>query len=270
MSGSWMQRLKRWFHAEPPLSDVVDSRSFERLCREDPVAARAALLADQRSLADELEQTYQAYEERLASVSLRLRRMTDEEVQREATVLRNAQDGLRRLIRRIDASAKTARELERELHEWEGRGDEPGPQHADHPLVRAEVIRSELATRGDLQRMIAISPEESPFRLAVPSEPEQEEAVEPEGPRVIAFGSYETSSDEPESLHHPDPAHLLTVIRMETHEAERWHGHHQTDPESLEQVHYLRDLHAALKRIDREKGIRRNRLAYAVRMREEV
>ena len=57
---------------------------------------------------------------------------------------------------------------------------------------------------------------------------------------------------------------------METHEAERWHGHHQTDPESLEQVHYLRDLHAALKRIDREKGIRRNRLAYAVRMREEV
>jgi hypothetical protein len=267
MSGSWIDRLKRWFRTEPPLSDVIDPRSFEQLCRENPAQARAALLADQRSLADELERTYAAYEDRLASVSMRLRYMSDADVEREARTLRDAQDGLRRLIRRIDASAKTARDLERELREWERREDEEGPQHADHPIVRAELIRSELATRGDIRRIVAIAPERSPFRLAVPSEPEPEEALVAEGPRVIAFGRYEEVSDEPESIHHPDPTHLLTVIRMETREAERWHGHHRADPESIEQIRYLRELHAALKRIDREKGIRRHRMEYAVRMR---
>lgn len=268
MKGSWIDRLRRWLQKESPSSDRFDPRTFDQLCREDPASARAALVADQRSLSEELERTYTAYEERLEAVSSRLRTLSPEDIEREARVLREAQDGLRRLIHRIEASAKTARDLERELHEWERRGDEEGPWHADHPLVRAEVVRSELASRGDIRRIFAIPPEQSPFRVASVPEVAPEEEEEAPQPRVIAFGRYEEPATAREPLHSPDPEHLLHVIRLETREAERWHGHHESDPEAIVQLRHLRDLHAALKRIDRERGIRRDRMAYAVHMRE--
>ncbi len=63
---------------------------------------------------------------------------------------------------------------------------------------------------------------------------------------------------------------LLPAIRDATREAERWHAIPQTAQveEALEQVRQLRELHASLKLLDRQLGVRRDRLALAMRMRD--
>ncbi|MEO5927693.1 MAG: hypothetical protein ABIO72_03145 [Patescibacteria group bacterium] len=265
MNRSWIERLSRWFRKGPPSSVSFDPVSFERICREDPASARAALESDQRSLADELERTYAAYSERLESAAGRLAGMSDEDVAREARLLRESQDGLRRILRRIDASAHTARHLERELSDWESCGNTEGPRHADHPLVRAEIIRSELATRGEMQQIVAISPEQSPFRVVI----ERQAYTPADFEEPVSLPMADAEEEIPfETLASLDPDHLLGTIRLETREAERWHGHHDPDRDALDQVKQVRQLHAILKRIDREKGIRRDRTVYAIHMRD--
>jgi hypothetical protein len=264
MPRSWIERLTRWFRKEPPSSVAFDPASFEKLCNEDPAAARDALEADQRSLADELERTYSAYSERLESAASRLAGMSDDDVAREAKILRDAQDGLRRILRRIDASAQTARQLERELSDWESRERVEGPRHADHPLVRAEIIRSELTTRGEFQQPVAIPPEQSPFRIVI----EERQPYTPgDFEEPINMPMADVEDEIPfETLASVEPEHLLHTIRFETREAERWHGHHDPDQDAIEQVKQVRQLHAILKRLDREKGIRRDRMTIAIHM----
>jgi len=217
-------------------------------------------MADQRVLAEELERTTAAYEERLMGLAGRLSAMSPEDVEREARTLRDAQDALRRMLRRIDASSKSARELERELADWEARGEDDAPLHADHPSVRAEIARSELASRERARRLVAIPLDASPFRIMAEPVAQHYEEVEETMP------AYEPVSVE--SLPHPDPMHLIHVIRLETKEAERWHGNPDPDHDALIQVKQVKYLHSILKRLDRERGVRRDRTAFTIQMRE--
>lgn len=261
MGASWVERIRHWLHAEPASSTAFDPIRFEKLCLEDPKAAQAALAADQRELAAELERTYKAYEERLQTVAARLSTLSPENLQREARTLREVQDGLRRTLRRIDASSRSARELERELQEWQQRESESGPPHADHPQVRAEIIRSELAARKGVVTLATVAPERSPFRLREPvvfSPEEQIQAVE----------EPLTEEAQTEMLPDIDPQHLVGLIRQETREAERWHAIPMPDYEAIEQVRQVKALHVILKRLDRERGVQRDRLSLAVQMRE--
>lgn len=261
MAPSWGERIRRWFHADPQPSGSFDPARFERLCLENPAAAHAALMADQRELADELERTYAAYEERLNDLAARLSMLSPEDIRREARVLREAQDGMRRTLRRIDVSARSAKDLERELQEWEHRREESGPPHADHPLVRAEIIRSELMARGGLSRVSTIDPESSPFRV-------HDTVPLPVQDRMEAEDVSDVEEDDMDSIPSLAPDDLVGVIRMETREAERWHAIPEPDYEAIEQVRQVKTLHALLKRLDREQGINRDRVAFAIHMRE--
>lgn len=260
MKQPWLDRLRNLFRRERQGSSVFDPVQFERLCLENPAAAQAVLQADQRELAEELEKTYGAYQAKLEEVAARLASLSPSEVRREARLLREAQDAMRRMLRRIEISSMTAQQLERELQEWKTRAEEGGPLHADHPRVRAEIIRSELASRGTGWPPAVIPWEASPFRASAPS------------PMHSAEDFEETEEDEGEGIMadhsdmRPDPEQLVRVIRLETREAERWHALPEADAEAIVQVRHLKELHGILKRLDRERGIRRNRLDLAVRM----
>lgn len=259
MATSWSSRIRRWFRREPPFSGSFDPHAFEQLCREDPEAAREALRRDHRELAEELAQTSSAYQERLKAFSKRLDSLTPRALEQELSVLRSAQDAIRRMLRRIDASEREAGELEEELREWESRADEPGVRHADHPDVRAEIIRSELAARGRMPRLTAIPRDTSPFRDLECVEMTNDETT-----------SSESSLDErlpEEDVSFPDANHLLHTIRHLTRDAERWHESPAMDREVVEDLAQLRSLHAVLKRLDRAQGVQRDRVSFAVRMR---
>lgn len=261
MPEPWRERIRRWLRLGPRFSGSFDPAAFERLCAEDPSAARGALALDQRELADELGRTYAAYREKLDMLEARVRGMGASDVRREAAALRDAQDAIRRTLRRIDASARSAEELEDELREWEARRGERGPRHADHPDVRLEIVRSELHARGRAPELRAIPMEESPFgRLscAMPADP---------GPRTPDAAAWIRPSDDVGGLPPPDPDHLVLAIRQMTREVERGLSSENPDLETLDDLHELRSLHAVLKRLDRERGASRDRVALAVRMR---
>lgn len=269
---SWLKSLKDLF-APPQNRTAVqsfDPAAFIRVCEEDPARAKALLAADQMSLAQEIEETFQAYDERLEELASRTHRLSPKEVKREAKQIRQAQDALRRALRRVEVSAKTAKELERELSLWEERENDAQDLHADHPAVRAEMIRSELAVRGEKAR-----PREEPraVKVAVPAAPPVNAAlwlthddIHPESTDIWDGGM----EDDTEPLPSPEAEHLLRAILEATREAERWHAlpEEEHDEDALYQLHQVRELHAALKQLDREYGIRRDRMAYAVSPRE--
>jgi len=260
MSEPWRERIRRWLRLKPPLSGSFDPAAFERLCEEDPVAARDALFLDQRELTDELERTYATYQEKLKGLEARIRCIPASEVKQEAEGLREAQDSIRKTLRRIEASARSARDLEAELLEWEARQGEDGPLHADHPDVRVEIVRSELVTRGSAPDMRAIPMEETPFGRVGCVMPAR---METEGETVEMPINLE---DEDIELPDPDPDQLVRTIRQMTREAERGLSVPDPEPEAIEDLRRLRELHALLKRLDRERGATRDRIALAVRM----
>jgi len=270
---SWITAMGDWLGGRtniPATSRSFDPAAFIRVCEEDPEEARAMLAADQSALAREIEMTFEVYDARLEELATRVHALSPAEFKREAKKIREAQDGLRRALRRLEVSAKTAKELERELKLWQDRTND-APLHADHPSFRSEIIASELRSRGlTVKEDVKVPAPEGERIFATPksenaalwltqmerSEPEEEET--PPADQVH------------EPLTMPQVEYLLQAIREATHEAERWHAvpPEEQDEEAVLQVRQLRDLHAALKKIDREQGVSRDRIELAVWPRE--
>lgn len=252
--------MKQWFspsaQSESSFGVPETDYSDERL-RD----LRKELEQEQRGLAHDIEELFRAYDGRLQGLSMRLRGLSERDIEREESSIRQAQDELRRLIRRFQASLRTRQELERELAEWSDRHDS-GSFRADHPRVRAEIARSELEVREpvSIRSSAASRSERRPVEMSV--------AVIEIPPDVESDSrmALEAQLPEAEPLSQVDTEHLLRSIREATREAERWHAMPLTseDDDALLQLHHLRELHAVLKRRDRVQGVRRDRVALAV------
>jgi hypothetical protein len=144
---SFLDRVSRWFH---PSMSFRAARM--EACLEDPDAALALLQDEQRRLSQELEETFLAYDAKSRSLAKRIAVMGEDSVtEQEVDRLRSEQSELWRLIRRAQAAARTTRMLERELDEWRGREAGTIPDgHPDHPVVRAEIVGSELRIRENM------------------------------------------------------------------------------------------------------------------------
>ncbi len=241
---SFRSAIRRWY-----AGDGTDS---------DRSNVTEELIQEQHALADEIERLFRVFHERLETLAHQARELSSNEFAHGADLLRAEQDSLRRALRRLDATARSTRELEQELDEWTFR-EENGALHADHPSVRMEIVASELVTRGAER----------------PPRPTHEDADD----NAILFVTEEDGRGSPpqkiisetyEPLPIVDVGHLLSAIRDATRETERWHAvpDEALDDDALVQVHYVRELHAILKRLDRRHGIVRDRVALAVNSRE--
>jgi hypothetical protein len=254
---SWWSSVSNWLRAP---------RSSQQQTEETgDVHARRQLCEEQRALSSDIEKLFRVYDAKVRQLSSRLQGLSAEELEREVQDIRQTQDALKRLVRRAEVSTKTTSQLERELAGWESRGAE-GELHADHPLIRAELIRSELLSRDPRSGVGSARPiMSSSLELAAPRV-EASEAIPLDEPVV------EERSQQVPVVFLPeiDATQLLAAIRDATREAERWHGvpDVQHDDEALAQLHHVRDLHAILKRLDRRRGVRRDRLAIAIRLSE--
>lgn len=226
-----------------------------------PSAARAFLAQDQTRLAQEIEEMYGLYDQRLQSLATRIKTLSEDDLARELESLREAQDDLRTLIRRFQVALKGTEELHRELDGWQGQKHDRSPLHADHPLVRSEIIRSELALR-DEDRL---------RQEALPIEPEPPVSL----PFVAPLSAFPSSrQDAPEAyrilIHEVDPVqvpsevHLIQAIREAVRETNRWHAVHpsQHSQDAVDQAKQLKYLHAILRRLDKQQGITRDRSLY--------
>lgn len=112
--------------------------------------ALAELQEEQARIAQELEDTFVAYDKKLQAMARRLSGLDREPVtDRELRKVREEQLELWRLVRRAQAGSRTTGELKRELQEWSMReSGAVGYGHPDHPGTRVELVASELRVRG--------------------------------------------------------------------------------------------------------------------------
>lgn len=240
------------------VSGVVSKQFIKQCVGSDPEDLHALVEREQQDLEREVTETVQAIQGRMKILLQQIKELPAKNIQAELNTIHEAQDALRRLMRRYAASAKHSLELERELELWQQRMDEEGDLFADHPKVRSEIIRSELASRGITtpERRITQAP-------ILPSQCQdasssQKNAVPDTGPTFMP---------------HPDSAYLIQAIREATREAELWHAQYAEDPlyfkEAVDQVRQVRNLHAALKKVDRTQGVNRDRIALAIQLRDD-
>ena len=234
------------------------SRLFLRLPpspREDESCAEAKaemehLRSVQRVLSREIEEVFRDYDQQLQGLTAQLQAagtMEDQVALSHALAdIQERQASLWRILFRFQATGKTSQMLLRELAEWEERADGE---------LRAEMLRSELAVREVAAREV-----------------EEEESSERELREAILSFPLPTSPMVPEEILPPamNDQDIIVAIREATREAERWHAlsHSVHDHEAIIQVHHVRELHGALKVFDREHGIRRERLPFAIRIRD--
>ncbi len=201
-------------------------RPSSKRCEDDPDGAVGLLQEEQARIAQELEETFLAYDKKLQAMARRLAGADGVPVtKKELRKLKDEQLELWRLVRRAQASSRTTRELKRELQEWKTR--EPGAVgfgHPDHPETRAELVSSELRVRGAGRAPVRVDP----------------------GP------SWTHDTDE----------RLLRELWNRRREMERIMEHHPNE-ESVRElatfVSELRELHAHLRLHDRRNGIERER-----------
>ena len=194
-------------------------------CEEDPLGALAELQEEQARIAQELEETFMAYDHKLQAMAERLGSQDREPSSKELANLRQEQLDLWRLVRRAQAAVRSTRELERELSEWTERTDVAAPHgHPDHPHTRAEIVGSELRVRGG-----STSASSEEMRSARISPRAMEMPATQDVLPTVAFSQGMVQALSPE-WQATDEAHILRELASRERELERLHDALDIDP----------------------------------------
>jgi len=250
---TWLDKAAAFLTGGPKSGDA--SRAFKSAaCASTGKKNKLALR--QRDLAERLEELFRAYEERMEELAQCIRSLDEGCSEAEAERIKGLQESMRQAFLRLDAASRPAQDLKRDLMYWQNREAEAEAQE------RIEILGSELALRGE--------------KFSAPRETLETDETEKAPVGTVAIQLMEqrddilpANSDTEDSLYLPDEACLLCAIREATHEAERWHAIPVTgeDEDALVQVHHVRELNGALKEYDRKRGVSRDRLPLAIRLR---
>jgi len=235
--------LRRHSHAVD-VAPALEASLEERLA--DPVGRLAELQDEQRRIADELEDTFIAYDRKLQGAAKRIASLgADSLTPKEWERLRAEQLELWRLLRRAQAAQRSTRALAREVEEWRAVDSGVLPEgHPDHPETRAEIVESELRVRGvfaTVSRAAQEEAEESPVIL------EEEGRLGEEGTEAHLV------SDRGPA---PEWTHVLTddLLLQEIHQHERELARTTAPSDIADLLRSLRDLHASLRFYDRKQA----------------
>ena len=251
---SWFKDIGAWFGRTPQADQMQrGGKTRNSQNKEGLSQAKAVLAAEQAELAREVEGLLRAYNEKVESLAWRVRSLPPQASAAEVAHIREIQRELKLVVQRLDAAVKSRQELEKDLVDWRER--ESGSQ-------RAEIIRSELRIRGLGEEMPADLP-----GIGVDYRP-----LSQCGPFARKIGDLDDGREDwnEEDLLFLDEEQLVAAIRDATREAERWHAipEEELDEDALAQVHHVRELNALLKRLDRQRGVERDRIDIAISTRE--
>lgn len=235
--------------AASPLLDAPVQRTQMEECLEDPVSALIELQDEQRLIADELEDTFLAYDRKLQAAAKRMASLGSASVTpEERERLRAEQLELWRLVRRAQAAGRSTRELVREVREWHMHEPTVAPEgHPDHPETRVEIIESELRVRG-----IAAPTAQEPVRSASDITASSNDHSGIHWLHRLAVQHNETPAlpeNAPEWEHDTDE-HLLREIYQQEQELTRT----DAPADIADLLRSLRALHGHLRLHDRRHG----------------
>ena len=228
------------------------------------------LQEEQARLSSDLERTLLSYDKQTRKLAKRLALMVHDGADvGELERIREEQEWLWRVIRRVQAAERSDRELEREYQEWRERPNGTvSSGHPDHPDVRREIVASELRIRGYEPAVAA--PE------AVPSFEGSARDVDPVGDVFSSLSEVSEPAliDEPVSVDANEASglvlrddalagSLMDEIASCTMELKRTMDRPERSLLRDELVLMLKDLrrlHAELRACDRATGTRRYRI----------
>lgn len=159
-SSFWRNLIPQVLHAKPmlsrfwrafdtePSSEGIDSKRLLAMCLEDPEQAKRLLKREHRRLAEELEKTMVAYQERLEDVSRKLRGSSQDpaKLEEEVMMLLREQREIERVVQRIALAEQETQQLLGEWQDW-ARHVQEGVQLDERSRLRMELLRSELTAR---------------------------------------------------------------------------------------------------------------------------
>lgn len=260
--------LSGWLRKPPASSKKAPSKEVEALLSD--------LQEEQTRLSAELERTLRSYDLKTRIISKRLAEMVNNGGSKKALeMLREEQEDLWRVVRRIQSAGRSNRQLEAELREWMSR-PEPAVRsaHPDHPKARVEIVASELRIRGREPAFPSESATASSYegsaRDVDPLSEVQElaEMMELE-PEPIEEVQDQPAASQEEAIAHIPLRHgseeivLCSEIESCIRELRRTLAHEDAASLTRELAEIAGDLkrhHAQLRRIDRGSGRRRYRM----------
>lgn len=251
-----LSSLFSWVRGDEDRSGVPSSlRAYVEACERD-----------QKHLASDIEALIFSYGERVADISRRLVRARMEGIRRkELDRLHEEQEKLALVIRRLQASERSLRELEREYGEWADRARESG-EDGEEMLRRAEIVASELRVRGrEIEGVVRTSAYEGSAKDADPFEGLvlEEESEESSPLREVNACGDLSEDEEMASLHgaHNLPG-LLEEVDIATSEVRKMlrTSENQDVAGIVSALTDLRRHHANLRMHDRRHGLRRIRV----------
>lgn len=215
---------------------------------------------EQERIACEMERILHAYNERSIAIARRLLLARKEGIRKkELDALVEEQEKLTFVIRRLQASERSLRDLEHEYREWRARAREGGEDEVKI-LRRAEIVASELRLRG----REVIDPEKEPSYegSAKDVNPFEDLAIEDE-----SIPDTDTDIDTAPIFQDEGPIHaslpgLLEEVDTATSEAYRMlRSPDRYDAATIASaLADLRRHHGNLRMHDRREGIRRIRV----------
>jgi hypothetical protein len=216
------------------------------------------MVEEQKRLAQKLSKTFEDYEIRLNKIAGLFEECRQGEIERLAPYIQSLQQEFKTALTKADLAISEHSDLKREMADW-NRRKEAGL--ADEP-ERLRCLMSELELRGRLEsRNVTrdtrnvekeIEPDSNESRVTC-HEPLEPEPEEPKG------AVYYTDSAA-QYLEH-DAEHLILNIRELSRELARYQQSPEVEPsESLRLARQIKDLHALLRKADRQSGAKRDRL----------
>ncbi|MDF1496878.1 MAG: hypothetical protein P1P90_02350 [Patescibacteria group bacterium] len=223
------------------------------------------IISEQRALADHFQKCSVQFIDKLEQLTEKIASLENGN-QQTANYIKQRQQALFFACLRMETALKTNAELRRERKEWERRLPSPTPIDAYHPLVRLEVIDSELRIREE--NLISKSDSEQVHDNA-PSTPtylEINPANEPVAVKDTVTASIShgfCTSDELKPL-----SEELIIKRAEglLIEISSQHNNMGNSDEYLEKTQELRDIHNTLRQLQRKN----RHQSYRLRLRERM
>ncbi|MFA6100079.1 MAG: hypothetical protein WC750_04370 [Patescibacteria group bacterium] len=218
------------------------------------------LIEDQKYLAQKLAKTFEDYELQLNKIAALFEECRQGELGRLMPYIQKLQQELRMALTKADLAVSDRADLKREMADW-NRRKETGL--ADESL-RLRCLMSELELRGDASQP-SIAREESKKIEALPTD--ELVAVEDEPMHHTVQGEPEEArggvyyTDSASQYLENDAEHLVLNIRDLSRELAHYQQSPEVEPtESLRLARQIKDLHALLRKADRQSGAKRDRI----------
>ncbi|GEM_PF-1280780 len=211
------------------------------------------LVVDQRALADHYYSCHLNFNSKLEDLTAKIKDLDSSDSIGVSYIEKKQQELLFACLR-MEIALKTTAELKRERKEWQRRLPTNSPIDILHPLIRLELINSELRIREQdfsQQEISRINPPPAPQEVEVLAIKTEELPVNSQNKRSVNLHKEKVCITETDNV---PGEYLVKQVANIIFELSASQSAYSSDQEYLEKIAELRELHKVLKQSARSES----------------